>query len=92
MLKVAGKNMWKMMRSMGIDVIGELQYHGERCRMRCESHLPEVPFQGCKVQSSQNRQVHNQAHEEPHGGESSDGVHEVYFEMPPKRLVDHLTQ
>ena len=57
-----------------------------------KSNLPEMPFQGRKVQSAQNCQVHNEAHEKPHRGESSDSVNEVNFEMPPKRLVDHLTE
>lgn len=57
-----------------------------------KSNLPEVPFQGRKVQSAQNCQVHNESHEKPHRGESSDSVDDVYFEMPPKGLVDHLTK
>ena len=60
--------------------------------MRPESSLPEVPFQGRKIQSSQYGQVHNEAYEKPHRGESSDSIDDVYFEVPPKRLVDHLTE
>lgn len=73
-------------------ILGELKIISNRCRLRYESSSPEVPFQRRKIKSSQNSQVHNKAHKEPHGGESSDSINEVYFEVPSKRLVNHLAE